>query len=115
VHEMGIAAEVARIAGQEAEEAGAKRVLALRLRVGRWSGVEAESLRFALQAVGEGTSLEGCRVEIEAVEPTFACPGCHRQYPGTGYFDPCPHCGALGAELVAGDELSLAEIEVEDP
>lgn len=115
MHEMGIAAEVARIARQEAEAAGASRVVALRLRVGRWSGVEPESLRFALEAVGEGTPLAGCRVEIEAVEPTFACPGCGREYPGSGYFDPCPGCGALGAGLVAGDELSLAEIEVEDP
>ena len=114
MHEMGIAAEVARIAIQEAEAAGAGRVVALRLRVGRWSGVEVESLRFALEVAGEGTPLAGCRAEIETVEPTFACRSCGREYPGTGYFDPCPHCGALGSDLVAGDELSLAELEVED-
>jgi len=115
MHEMGIAAEVARIAGEEAERAGAVRIVALRLRVGQWSGVEVESLRFALEVLGEGTPLAGCRVEIEAVEPTFSCRACEKTYPGSGYFEPCPHCGELGAQLVAGDELNLAEIEVEDP
>ncbi len=115
MHEMGIAAEVARLAAQEAEAAGATRILGLRLRVGRWSGVEPQSLRFALEALGEGTPLAGCRVEIEAVEPAFRCGSCGEEYPGAGYFDPCPRCGGLGSDLVAGDELSLAEIEVEDP
>jgi hydrogenase nickel incorporation protein HypA/HybF len=115
MHEMGIAAEVARIASEEAERAGATRIVAMRLQVGRWSGVEAESLRFALEVLGEGTALAGCRVEIEAVEPTFACRACKETYPGRGHFEPCPHCGESGADLVAGDELNLAEIEVEDP
>ncbi len=115
LHETGIAAEVARIAAEEAEAAGAVRVLGLRLRVGRWSGVEVESLRFALGIVGEGTPLEGCRLVIDLVEPTFRCGPCGGEYAAGGYLEPCPHCGVLGAELVAGDELTLAEIEVEGP
>jgi len=114
MHEMGIAAEVARIAGEEAERAGATRIVGLRLQVGQWSGVEVESLRFALEVLGEGTLLAGCRVEIEPVEPTFACRACGGTYPGKGHFEPCPHCGKLGSDLVAGAELNLAEIEVED-
>jgi len=114
MHEMGIAAEVARIAQEEAARAGAARIVGLRLRVGAWSGVEPESLRFALEVLGEGTPLAGCRVEIEAVEPAFACRSCGHTYAGAGHFEPCPACGELGAELVAGDELNLAEIEVED-
>ncbi len=112
MHEMGIAAEVLRIAR---EEAAGQRIAALRLRIGRWSGVEAESLRFALGALADGTDLDGCRVEIDAVEPQLRCAGCGGRYPAETYFDPCPTCGGDGAELVAGDELALAELEVEDP
>ncbi len=66
-----------RIAAQEAAAAGAERVTALRLRVGEWSGVEVESLRFALVVLTEDGALpEGCRVEIESVEPLFACRSC---------------------------------------
>lgn len=111
---MGIALEVARLVEEEARRAGAVRVGRAGLRVGRWSGVEVESLRFALEVVAEGTLLEGWAVDVEIVEPTFRCRECGETYVGEGYLDPCPRCAARGAELVAGDELTLARIEVED-
>ena len=114
MHEMGIAAELVRIALEEAQRNGAERVTGLTLRVGHWSGVEVESLRFALEAVGMGTPLEGCRVEIERVPPTFACNDCNIPYEAENRFDPCPRCKGPGGDLVAGDEMLLAAIEVED-
>ena len=74
MHEMGIAAEVARIALEALETHGGGRVNALHLKIGLWSGVEPESLTFALGVMGEDTPLAGCRVEIERIQPTFACP-----------------------------------------
>ncbi len=114
MHETGIAMEVLRIARETAEREGAGRVLAVRLRVGRWSGVEAETLRFALETLADGPLLAGCRAEIEVVEPTFGCPACERTFEGTSYFDPCPHCGAAGGQLLEGDEMTVTEIEVDD-
>lgn len=115
MHEMGIAMEVLRIARDEARAAAGGRLLGLKLRVGRWSGVETESLRFALTALTDDTDLHGCRVEIEAVEPTLRCAGCGRTFAAESYFDPCPGCGGAGSELASGDELTLAELEVDDP
>lgn len=114
MHEMGLAAEIVRIAEAEAEAAGGGTVTVLRLRIGEWAGVEAESLRFALEVLGEGTLLSGCRVEIERVMPLFRCGVCGETYSGEGYFAPCGHCGAVGGELVEGDELTVAELEVEE-
>ena len=114
MHEMGLAAEIIRVASEEAEAAGGTAVTTLRLRVGEWSGVEVESLRFALEALGEGTLLAGCRVEIERVAPVFRCGACQKTYTGDGYFAPCTHCGGFGGELVQGDEMTVAELEVED-
>lgn len=121
MHEMGIAVEVARIAREEALARGAVRVTALRVRVGAWSGVDPESLRFALETLtspevaGPEDLLTSCRVALDLVQPLFACPACGLRYEGTGYLDPCPGCGGLGAELTAGEELHLAELELEDP
>ena len=114
MHEMGLAAEIVRVVTEEAEAAGGTSVSVLRLRVGEWSGVEPESLRFALVALGDGTLLEGCRVEIEQVAPLFRCGACGESYTGEGHFAPCAHCGSFGGELVQGDELTVAELEVED-
>jgi hydrogenase nickel incorporation protein HypA/HybF len=112
---MGLAAEIIRIATDEAATAGGTAVSALRLRVGEWAGVEVESLRFALEALGEDTPLAGCRVEIEKIPPLFRCAACGQTYTGDGYFAACGHCGALGGELMQGDELTVAELEVEEP
>lgn len=109
---MGIAAEVLRIACREAASAGAERVTGLSLRVGLWSGVEPQCLRFALETLAEEGPCRGCRVEIESVEPRFSCRGCGLDYEGRGRADPCPRCGGVAADLVAGCELSLAAIEV---
>lgn len=114
VHEMGLAAEIIRVVSEEAEAAGGTAVSVLRLRVGEWAGVEVESLRFALEALGEDTLLAGCRVEIEKVPPLFRCGECKATYTGDGYFAPCAHCGAFGGELVQGDELTVSELEVEE-
>ena len=115
MHEMGVAMEVIRIARDEAKSIGAAaRVVGLRLRVGRWSGVEPESLRFCLEALTDDTELNGCRLDITMVEPEFQCGQCMQRYPADSYFVPCPQCGGA-AELVAGDELTLAELEVEEP
>lgn len=120
MHEMGIALEVARIARQEAAAQGAVRVLSVRLKVGGWSGVEPETLHFALQAIADPSScdgadpLAGARFELELIPAAFRCPSCEHRYVAEGYLSPCPACGGLGGELVAGEELELAEIEVED-
>lgn len=115
MHEMGIAMEVAKLAEEEARRNGASRVECLCLRVGKWSGAEPETLRFALESIsGEFEILAGSRVEIETVEPTFSCTACGARYVAESYFDPCPTCGSDAGELVGGDELLLASIEVED-
>jgi hydrogenase nickel incorporation protein HypA/HybF len=114
MHEMGIAIEIAKIAREEAEKNSAIKVTLLALKVGRWSGVEPETLRFALGAVCEETILEGCKIEIEITEPTFNCEDCGNTFIAEGHFDPCPHCGSAGGPLICGDELTITHLEVDD-
>lgn len=114
MHETGIAMEVLRLARETAEREGAARIARLKVVVGRWSGVEPETLRFALETLLEGPVLEGARVEMEVREAEFSCGHCGARFRAQGYFDPCPACGREGAEMVAGDELLLEELDVED-
>ncbi|WP_461393651.1 hydrogenase maturation nickel metallochaperone HypA/HybF [Deferrisoma sp.] len=114
MHETGIAMEVLRLARETAEREGAARIARLKVVVGRWSGVEPETLRFALETLLEGPVLEGARVDMEVREAEFLCGHCGERFPAQGYFDPCPACGREGAEMVAGDELLLEELDVED-
>ncbi|TAL17995.1 hydrogenase maturation nickel metallochaperone HypA [bacterium] len=113
MHEMGIAAEISKIALEEAKREGAGRIASISISVGRWSGVEPETLRFALGVIGESTIMGGCGVEIILVEPTFSCDECQKDYTAESRLDPCPGCGSLAASMVAGDELSINSLEVE--
>jgi len=72
----------------------AARVVGLRLRVGRWSGVEPESLHFCLEALTDDTELNGCRLGHQMVEPEFQCGQGMQRYPATANFVPCPSAEA---------------------
>ncbi len=113
MHETGIALEVLKIAAEEAQKNDALKVLAISVKVGRWSGVEPQTLEFALGAVSEGTIAEGCKVVIEVIEPTFDCHDCGEPYEAETRFDSCPRCGGPGGALVSGDELHISELEIE--
>ena len=51
---------------------------AVRVRVGRMSGVDKDALLFAYQVARQDTSLESSRLEIEDVKVIIFCPACER-------------------------------------
>ncbi len=113
MHETGIAMEVTRIAIETLEKSGnTEKVKSLHLSVGKWSGVEPQTLEFALEAVCTGTPLEGAKAVIEVVAPTFECAECGETYTAEDRFDPCPKCGGYDGRMIAGDEMKLTHIEV---
>ena len=101
------------MARQAAEQAGATRILAIRLCVGKWSCAVPEALRFAFEAVSPGTMAEGAMLEIETPDPALLCPHCGREYPAADLFSPCPACAATGGTPLRGRELHLVSVEVE--
>ena len=115
MHETGLALEIAEIAMETLKNCpGPCKAESLHLKVGRWSGVEPETLAFALEVVCHGTELEGVRAEIEVVEPTFICSACGECFSPETRFDSCPKCGGAPGKMTGGDEFILTHIEVED-
>ncbi|MFN7963182.1 MAG: hydrogenase maturation nickel metallochaperone HypA [Thermoanaerobaculia bacterium] len=116
MHELSIALSLAEVAGEAAAKAGARRVLAVRVRIGLLSGVAADALRFSYELATAGTLLEGSRLDIDELPVVVFCPDCQaeRQLPGVQSFR-CPVCGRLTGELRQGKELELASLEIETP
>lgn len=113
MHELGIATEALEQALARAQEAGASRITCIGLRVGALSGVDPESLEFALEALLPGTPAAGAAVEIEAVGAAARCAACGRDFPaGIGNLFACPDCGQPGTDLTGGRELHLSRLEV---
>jgi hydrogenase nickel incorporation protein HypA/HybF len=97
----------------EAQKAGARRVLSLRLRIGVLSGVVPEALEFAFEALAPGTLAEGATMVIDAVPARFWCAACAREFQADELFAGCPNCGTPSSELRAGREMEVASVEID--
>ena len=113
MHELGIAESALNVALGRARDAGAARIVRMVIRVGALSGVDPESLQFALTAILPGTIAEGAQVQIDPVAALAYCPACQKDFsPGTVHFFECPTCGQLCATIKEGRELDLVRLEI---
>jgi len=65
MHEMGIANSVIDAVREEIARRPGARASKVGLRLGEWSGVDAESLRFCLEVLVKGTELEPLTLDID--------------------------------------------------
>jgi hydrogenase nickel incorporation protein HypA/HybF len=112
MHEVGIMSEAVRMAEDAAKNAGAERILKLRLRIGSLSGVVQESMQFAFDVVCDGTMAEGATLEVEPVPAVWWCATCRVEFESTDFLNDCPRCHNASGELRRGRELEIASVEL---
>jgi hydrogenase nickel incorporation protein HypA/HybF len=83
----------------------------VRIEIGSLAGVDAGLLMTAYEVARIGTICAGATLEITPVDTQWACPRCERLI-ARGSRLQCPEC-ELPAALTRGDEIVLAQIEVE--
>jgi hydrogenase nickel incorporation protein HypA/HybF len=108
VHELAITESLVDLV---AERAGGRRVTAVHVRVGALSGVVADAMAFCFDVVAAGTLLDGAALVLDEVPGRIACRACGRE---TGVADRirlCP-CGSADVDVVAGEELDVAFVEL---
>ena len=111
MHELSIASAVLNTA---LRNAGERRVTAVAVRAGRLRQVVPESLRFYFEIVTRDTPLEGARLELTEVPVRLGCRDCgHHWEPDWPLFR-CPECESAEVSVLAGEELSVEYIEVEE-
>jgi hydrogenase nickel incorporation protein HypA/HybF len=95
-----------------ADQNGGGRVVGMRLLLGEMTCVEPETLSFAFGVVSRGTRVEGCPLEIVRVPTRLRCRTCGAER-GGDLLDPCV-CGVPGGEVLAGRELRLSTIDIDE-
>jgi hydrogenase nickel incorporation protein HypA/HybF len=113
MHEMSIAQSLIEIIQEEMARHGARHLRSVRLQVGEMSAVVPESLSFSFEVITAGTALEGARLVIEPVPLEGRCGDCGVQFKIRDYVFVCPECSGTRIETIAGQELSLVDMEVE--
>ncbi len=113
MHELSIMDSALRLALEQAQKAGAKRIHVIALRIGALSGVVPEALQFAFEALAPGTAAAEARLVIEDVPARFWCARCAREFESQDLFSDCPECRTPSGELRGGREMELASVEIE--
>ncbi len=113
MHEFSIAQSVVAVACEEADRAGASRVLKVGLEVGVLSGVVPESLEFCFPVACRQTKAEGAVLEIRLESAHGQCPSCGAEFSVQDLLFACPECGAFPVQLTSGRSLKVLFVEVE--
>ncbi len=113
MHEISLIESVVALVEDERRKQDFSRVRLIRLRVGVLGHAEPDALRFCFDAVTRGTIADGARLEIEMVPGEGKCLDCGRVVQLVERFAACPLCGNARVRMTTGDELRLAELEVE--
>ncbi len=85
------------------------------LRIGPLSGVEPALLMTAYPIAAAGTPAEGAVLEIEQAAVTVRCRACGHEGEVPANRLLCPACGDYHTEMLSGDELLLARVELTAP
>jgi len=112
MHELSVASAVLDTVERHAEN---RKVLAVTLRIGHLRQVVPDSLRFYFEMVTRDTLVEGARLEQVIVAARVRCDGCEEEWEleRTPEFR-CPRCAVSQVAVIAGNELEVESIEVEE-
>ncbi len=114
MHELSIAQNILEIVEGAVPVEQAAGVRTERVRVGRLSGVVADSLQFCFGAVVAGTRWSGADLAIESVPAVSECKDCSHRFAIDDAAFLCPSCGGSSIALVSGTELQVVEVELAD-
>jgi hydrogenase nickel incorporation protein HypA/HybF len=115
MHELSICEGLMREVMRVAEAHRAQRVLSITLRVGPLAGVEPALLASAYPLASAGTCAAGAKLLIERTPLKVRCRGCGEESDVEVSSLICRACGDWHVELICGEELVLASMELETP
>lgn len=112
MHELSIAISIVDTALKQAQMAMAHEISEVELEIGTLSGIEYNSLEFALGVASKETILKNTLFRIHRVEPVAECPDCGHLYTPVRVFSDCPQCNREGIRLIRGTELQIKSLLV---
>jgi hydrogenase nickel incorporation protein HypA/HybF len=111
MHELAIASSVVEIARRHA---AGRQVTKVELKVGHLRQVVPSALAFSFELVAQGTEVEGAELEMRAVPAVGACRRCGNETELQAFPLQCGSCGGFDLEIVAGEELEVESLDLEE-
>jgi hydrogenase nickel incorporation protein HypA/HybF len=119
VHELSISSAIVNTVVKHAR---GRQVSVVDLRIGALRQVVPDSLVFYFGIVARDTICEEAELRLDLIPAKLRCPSCELEWdpapePALDIVVPnfrCPTCGTAESQTLAGDELEVESIEVED-
>lgn len=111
MHEVSIVQNLISIVCKKAEENNLKKINKISLKIGEFSGVLEDSLRFAFTAVSKDIIVEDAELIIEKVEAYAKCNSCNISFKIDHFNKLCPKCSEFSDNVLSGYELYINTIE----
>lgn len=111
MHELSVTESILEIALRHSREAGASTVTDLYLVIGDLSTIVDESVQFYWDIITEGTPAAGSTLHFRRIPGRLGCRTCGHTYSPRDDL-PCPACGGIEIDVLAGEEFYLESIEV---
>jgi hydrogenase nickel incorporation protein HypA/HybF len=113
MHEMAVAQSIIDAILEQTKQTGAKPIRA-RISCGQFNTLNDEAMQFAFEAISEGTSCHGMRLEIKHIPLRAKCQDCGEVFMFDIYSPACPKCKVEHFNFEPDAPLLLEEIEFED-
>lgn len=110
MHELGIIAQVVKVAQKAAKDNNLTTVNKIVLQIGELSGAIPDYAKKAFPAVVYNTAMKDCQLEIEEVPGIASCQDCGRQYRVVKFEGKCPQCKSEKYSIISGTQLVIKEI-----
>ncbi len=114
MHELAITQRMLDLVLEQAKKVGAEKVEKINLLIGEMSGVVDESVQFYFDFLSKGTIAERARLSFKMVPTMARCRGCGQSFELKEFDWACPYCQGNSMEIIAGQELFVESIEVEE-
>jgi hydrogenase nickel incorporation protein HypA/HybF len=113
MHELSLCQDLIDQVTQLARQHGARSVAKVKVQIGLLAGVEPLLLENAFTIARAGTVADHAEMLTEAVPPRVRCMACGKESDTSPTNLRCPACGSGDTQLVRGEELILAQVELE--
>jgi hydrogenase nickel incorporation protein HypA/HybF len=110
MHELGITQNIVAIVVEHSQGVKVRRIV---VEIGKLSAILPEAIAFCFGICSQGTVLEQAKLEIREIPGLARCHECGTEFVLEKPFGICS-CGSVNFDLIAGEELLVKEIEVQE-
>jgi hydrogenase nickel incorporation protein HypA/HybF len=107
MHELGITRNIVAIV---TEAAHGRKIGVVTLEIGEFAGVMSDAIAFCFDAITEGTTLEGARLDIVKIPARARCTCCDAVFGAATLAAVCA-CGSRRVAWLSGQELNIKSMK----